>query len=64
MKNEKNCQGFCKKQFFVSKNREKTRFVSFIWTFQLQQMLIAIIKGNFSALAVKLIREKSKNPPY
>jgi hypothetical protein len=74
----KKCQGFWKKQYFVSKNREKTRFSSMFglsspgrWylrpEFQklVEQKLFAIMKGNFSALAVNRIREKSKNdPPY
>jgi hypothetical protein len=39
MKNGKNCQGFWKKQYFVSKNRDKTRFPSIFWTFKLRALI-------------------------
>jgi hypothetical protein len=58
------------------KNHEKTRFSPIFWTFKLralilrpefqklvEQKLFAIMKGNFSALGVKLNREKPKNDP-
>jgi hypothetical protein len=68
-KTKKIASAFEKKQTFVSKNHEKTRFSSTFWFFKLralvEQKLFAIMEGNFSALRVKRIQEKSKNdPPY
>jgi hypothetical protein len=53
-------------QYSVSKNREKPFFLRFFGLLSsglVEQKLFAIMKGDFSALAVKKIREKSKNDP-
>jgi hypothetical protein len=63
----KKLPGLLKKQYFVSNNREKPRFSSIFPRISKTRRtkVFTIIKGNFSALAVKRIREKSKNdPPY
>jgi hypothetical protein len=69
MKNEKNWSS--KKQFIVSKNRvfelSSSRRYSLRPEFQklVEQKYFAIMKGNFSALAVKYILGKSKHDlPY
>jgi hypothetical protein len=79
IKNEKNCEGFRKKLIFDLKNREKKQFFFDLLSFQApganncapnfknskNKKWFVIMKGNFFALAVKRIREKSKNdPPY
>jgi hypothetical protein len=75
---DKIARAFEKNSIWSQKTVKKTRFSSIFWTFKLRALLsppritktrgtklFAIMKGNFSALAVKQIREKSKNdPPY
>jgi hypothetical protein len=48
---------------YCLKNREKNSFSKLEFQKLIEQKLFVIIKGNFSALAVKRIREKSKNAP-